>query len=180
VRKRFGLKKYVLFVSENRAYKNLGNAIRGIAVTTGLTLAVAGKTEGLNRDIVDLPKKLGIGERVKFLGFVSDADLKDLYASAEVFLFPSYYEGFGFPPLEAMAMGCPVVASDRASIPEVCGKAAVYIDPDSPPSIAAGLKRVTGDKKKRAELIKNGYLQVKKFDYEKTVRAIENELSGLK
>jgi glycosyltransferase involved in cell wall biosynthesis len=177
-RKGFGLERYVLFVSENRAYKNLKNAIIGFSrmKDPGLMLVVAGKTEGLNRDVVRLPGKLGITERVRFTGFVSDADLKGLYASAEVFLFPSFYEGFGFPPLEAMAMGCPVVASDRASIPEVCGKAAVYIDPDDPDSISGGLELVIGNKKKRAGLVRQGYLQVKKFDYRKAVEAIGREI----
>lgn len=181
-RKRFNLKKYVLFASENREYKNLYNAIAGIAKTRDpeLMLAVAGKTEGLNSNVIRLPGELGIAGRVKFLGFVSDADLKDLYASAEVFLFPSYYEGFGFPPLEAMALGCAVVASDRASIPEVCGKAAEYIDPESPESIAAAVDRVTADKKRRAELVRNGYAQVAKFDYRDTVAAIEREIAGAK
>jgi glycosyltransferase involved in cell wall biosynthesis len=89
-------------------------------------------------------------------GYVSDAELRALYENAACFVFPSFYEGFGLPPLEAMCCGCPVVVSRRASLPEVCGDAALYIEPDDPATLAAALARVLDSRELRSELAAAG------------------------
>jgi glycosyltransferase involved in cell wall biosynthesis len=93
-------------------------------------------------------------------------ELAELYRSASLFVFPSFYEGFGFPPLEAMACGCPVVVSNTSSLPEVCGDAAYYIDPHNVESIANGILRVTEDENLRKKLIQKGLERVKLFTWE--------------
>jgi len=134
VRARFGLERYCLAVGDLGPRKNLtalGGAVGGLG-DPGLVLALVGKP-GPN------------GERIasesggRWLGHVSDADLADLYRAAAVMAYPSLYEGFGLPVVEAMACGCPVVASDRGAIPEVAGDAAVLVEP-SARGIALGLR----------------------------------------
>lgn len=105
-------------------------------------LAVAGGRGWGGVTVAALAGRLGMAQVVRELGFVPDAQLFALYAGAEAFIFPSLAEGFGFPPLEAMAAGCPVVASDAASLPEVVGEAGLLVDPRDPAGIAEALRRV--------------------------------------
>ncbi len=111
-------------------------------------------------------------KHVRFLGFVPDETLAALYRLATVFVFPSLYEGFGLPPLEAMASGTPVVASNCSSLPEVCGDAAVLVDPYSAESIAEGIRRVLADPDLRASLIERGLSRVGDFSWESSVRRV--------
>src|SRR5262249_41143223 len=106
-------------------------------------------------------------QQVHFTGYVSDERLKELYAAAKLFIFPSTYEGFGYPPLEAMAAGCPVVAARSAAIPEVCGDAVEYVDPYSVESIAAGIRKVLTDDARQQDLICKGWRLVEKKRQEK-------------
>lgn len=103
----------------------------------------------------------------KTLGWVADEKLPLLYASAEVLLYPSLYEGFGLPILEAMAVGLPVITSNVSSMPEVGGEAAVYVDPENVDDIAKKLKLVCEDNDLRKDLIEKGFLQAKKFSWQK-------------
>ena len=135
-------------------------------------LLIVGKKGWLYDQILKAPKTFGIEERVKFLSFVPDSDLPSLYAQAQCFCLPSLYEGFGLPVLEAMAGGCPVVVSNSSSLPEIAGKAGIYVDPNDPDAIAKGLKEAISEKnskegKKRREL---GYQQVKKFTWENAAK----------
>jgi glycosyltransferase involved in cell wall biosynthesis len=114
----------------------------------------------------------GVRHDVRFFGFVPDSTLSALYRLASVFAFPSLYEGFGLPPLEAMASGTPVVTSRISSLPEVVGEAAVLVDPYSVEDIADGLARVLGDEALRAALIEKGRQRVAQFSWERSVRAI--------
>jgi glycosyltransferase involved in cell wall biosynthesis len=167
VRARFGLGEYLLFVGEARPYKNLARLIEAFSRTclTGLQLAIVGGIGPRDGGVRELPSRFGVGERVRFLGRQPDAELAALYSGAEAFVFPSLYEGFGIPPLEAMACGCAVVASDAASIPEVCGEAACYIDPHDVDSIAAGMERVVGDSVLRRRLREAGLSRAARFSY---------------
>ena len=108
--------------------------------------------------------------RVQRLGYVPDADLLRLYAQAQALIFPSWYEGFGLPVLEAMGQGAPVICSQRASLPEVGGAAAIYIDPASPESICEAMLRLEADPARRADLALAGRLQAARFSWEKTAR----------
>jgi len=135
-----------------------------------IQLVIVGKKGWKYEDILDAPEKNGITDRVKFLDFVSDEDLQMLYKNAQCFVFPSLYEGFGLPVLEAMRAGCPVITSNVSSLPEAGGDAALYVDPESVSDIASKIEMVLGDKKLRSEMIAKGKEQLKKFSWEKAAK----------
>lgn len=104
------------------------------------------------------------------MGYVSDAELRALYEHAACFVYPSFYEGFGLPPLEAMACGCPVIVSNAASLPEVCGDAALYCNPCSPEDIAEKISLLMADPRLREDLRQKGLERAKQFTWEKCAR----------
>jgi glycosyltransferase involved in cell wall biosynthesis len=108
--------------------------------------------------------------RLVATGYVTDAQVRALYEHAACFAFPSFYEGFGLPPLEAMCCGCPVVVSDRASLPEVCGDAALYCDPADPATLAAQLRRVLGSAAAREDLRAAGHERAALFTWDKAAQ----------
>ncbi|MHC4566281.1 MAG: glycosyltransferase family 4 protein [Planctomycetota bacterium] len=110
---------------------------------------------------------LGLTGRIRQLGFVEHEDMPALYNLAGVYVYPSLYEGFGLPVLEAMQCGCPVVASNATSIPEVAGDAAVLVDPADASAIADGIYRVVSDRKLHEELVQAGFLQAEKFSWDR-------------
>jgi glycosyltransferase involved in cell wall biosynthesis len=130
-------------------------------------LILAGGKGWMSDEIFALPKKLGIENQVKFLGFVPNKHLPALYSSATAFLFPSLFEGFGLPILEAFNYGCPVLTSNTTSLPEVAGKAALLVNPNSEEEIAQGIKKLFQDQKLRNKLKIEGIAQLKKFSWEK-------------
>src|SRR5205814_3453356 len=109
---------------------------------------------------------------VRFLGFVPIETLRVFYQAAAAFVFPSLYEGFGLPPLEAMACGAPVVTSNVSSLPEVTGDAALLVDPTSAEEIAAAISRVLTDSALRADLKARGLARARQFSWERSVRQI--------
>jgi len=117
----------------------------------------------------ELAAQLGIAERVRF-GFVTDEDKPAMYRAATVFVFPSIYEGIGLDPLEALACGTPVVCSDRSSLPEVMGDAALLVDPDDPAALAGAIRRVLEDGDLRADLARRGPPQAARFTWDDTAR----------
>ena len=114
------------------------------------------------------------GQAIRFLGYVPFETLRAFYESAEVFAFPSLHEGFGLPPLEAMACGTPVVTSNVSSLPEVVGDAAVKVSPDNVFEIARGLKDVLLNSDLRAKLIELGLAQSRKFSWQQTARQVRD------
>lgn len=163
---RFGLsnRPYILAVSSMAAHKNFQLVLDAISQLGNLPfdVAIAG---GANSRVFGVAGLVD-SERVKWLGYVSDSELRALYESAMCFVFPSLYEGFGIPPLEAMNCGCPVLASHAASIPEVCGDAALYFDPHNADELAALLMRMNNDSVLRAELAMKGYKRAEQFSWE--------------
>jgi glycosyltransferase involved in cell wall biosynthesis len=147
---------YILYVGNVKPHKNLGRLIEAFQRLAGSIphdLVIVGKREGfLTPDRAVGRAAEALGGRVRFTGEVSDADLRESYAGASLLVFPSLYEGFGFPPLEAMAAGIPVVASRAASIPEVCGPAALYFDPYSVDDMAATIERGLRDESARSSI----------------------------
>jgi len=111
---------------------------------------------------------LEILDKVSLVRFKSDSELAYIYKKALVYVLPSLYEGFGMTALEAFSMGCPVVTSNTSSIPEVCGKAVVYINPEDKTSIRNSIEKVMRDGNLRKSLIQLGLAQVKKFNWVKT------------
>jgi glycosyltransferase involved in cell wall biosynthesis len=114
----------------------------------------------------------GVQNDVRFMGFVPIEMLRVFYDAAKIFVFPSLYEGFGLPPLEAMAHGTPVVTSNTSSLPEVVGNAAVLVNPENVFEIMRALHRVLLDQPVREKFKQRGYEQVKKFSWETSARQI--------
>jgi glycosyltransferase involved in cell wall biosynthesis len=178
LRERHELNSYVLFLSVLSPQKNLEGVVRAYAALdrSDLRLAIAGREDGeyFQGVIRPLIRTLGLERRVAILGVVPGAALPGLYAAAEVFLFPSFAEGFGLPPLEAMACGTPVVASNRTSLPEVLGDSALLVDPGRIEDIAAAADAVLREPKLRQSLIKRGAERAGHFRWEKSAaRALE-------
>ena len=111
-------------------------------------------------------------KHVRFFGFVPDKTLAILYRLARVFVFPSLYEGFGLPPLEAMASGTPVITSNVSSLPEVVGDAAMLIDPYEPDAIADAMRRVMLDDRLRDDMRERGLVRAREFSWDRSVRRI--------
>jgi glycosyltransferase involved in cell wall biosynthesis len=133
-----------------------------------LRLALAGASGWKNRAVYRAWQKSPYRDSIKFLGYVSAAEKEILLRQAAVFAYPSFYEGFGFPPLEAMARGVPVVCSNVSSLPEVAGRAALMVNPYRPAEIRTALELVLTDERLRARMTKAGYEQAARFSWDKT------------
>ena len=136
-----------------------------------LELVLTGASTGRLAQILDRARQLGIGDRVHYLGFVPDADLPALYRRAHAVVFPSLYEGFGLPPLEAMACGCPVASSRRASLAEVCGDAAAVLEPEDPRQMADAINALVDDEQARGELRDRGLAWASRFTWDAVAEA---------
>ncbi len=137
-----------------------------------LHLVIAGGRGWMYEETLTLVKRLRLGSRVHFPGFVADADLPSLYSLALVFAFPSWYEGFGLPVLEAMACGTPVVAADNSSLPEVMGQAGILVDAGDTDALTEALARLACDDSLRAELVNAGYEQACGFTWEAAAKRL--------
>jgi glycosyltransferase involved in cell wall biosynthesis len=113
-------------------------------------------------------RSLGLQDRVHFLGYVSDGELKALYKHAIAYVFPSLWEGFGLPILEAYSCGCPVLASNAGALPEVGGKAAIYVNPESENDLADGLRRMT--KFSRSRFAGEAKRQIRRFSWDRSAK----------
>ena len=176
-------KKYILFVGTLQPRKNLVRLIEAFSkLNSDLELLVIGKKGWQYEEILDAPKRYGVSERIKFLHDVSEGELPQYYKNAEMLVLPSLYEGFGLPVLEAMSYGCPIITSNRSSLPEAGGDAVLYVDPENVSDIAEKMNKLLSDDSLRQELIKKGNEQVKKFSWEKaakeTLRVLENVANG--
>ncbi len=161
-------KNYFLFVGTVQPRKNLERIITAFSCQSSVVrLVIAGGKGWLSDEIYKLSKKLGIEDRVKFLGFVPDKKLAALYSGAIALVFPSLFEGFGLPILEAQACGCPVITSNVSSMPEVAGKGAIYVNPYDVDDIVKGMQE---SKSQRVKLVKAGFENIKRFSWEKCAR----------
>ncbi len=130
-------------------------------------LAIAGGKGWLYEETLHTVQELKLEDKVRFLGRVSDLELIMLYSLADVFAFPSFFEGFGIPPLEAMACGAPVITSNTSSLLEVTGNAAIHVDPHDTPALANAISRLLEDEQLREDLRQKGYLQAQKYTWSK-------------
>jgi glycosyltransferase involved in cell wall biosynthesis len=158
---------YVLSVGVWMNHKNVERMLRAFAAVRQqrpeLKLVITGRPKPGYINVVKMAQEMNIADSIIFPGFVPHRLLPALYASSAVFLFPSLYEGFGLPPLEAAACGAPVVAANVASIPEVMGSAALYVNPEDTADIARGILQVLGNKELAGRLVKQGHAQAEKF-----------------
>jgi glycosyltransferase involved in cell wall biosynthesis len=157
---------YILFVGMLEPRKN----IPGIIKAKDLTLVIVGKKGWLYEEIFALVKSLKIQDQVIFTGYVPDEDLPALYKGAKCFVYPSFYEGFGIPIIEAMACGCPVITSKNSSMEEIANAAAITIDPNQPEAIAEAIKTIINNDKEREKMKKLGILHAKKFTWDTMAR----------
>ncbi len=179
VRERYQLRgRFVLFAGNVKPHKNLVRLIRAFArvrVLEGnedLRLVLIGDDVSRYSALRRTAEEAGVRQDVRFFGFVPHGTLAALYRMAAVFAFPSLYEGFGLPPLEAMACGTPVVTSRISSLPEVVGDGALLVDPYSEEAIAGGITSILDDEDLRRGLVERGLERAASFSWERSVRAV--------
>ncbi len=178
VRDRYKLPgRFILYLGTIEPRKNVLGLAKAYAslpaeVQAEVGLVIGGAKGWYADSIIKELTGLGTSVRTKLLGYVDAADLPALYSLADLFVFPSYYEGFGLPPLEAMACGTPVIVSDRSSLREVAGEAALYVDPDNVAQIAREMARALGDNALRSELRLRGLERAKQFEWQRIVMAL--------
>jgi len=185
VRARYGIPgPYLLYVGTLHPRKNLGVLLHAFAANlfspsaglrslfSPLSLVLAGQKGWRSAEIFDQVRRLGLEDRVLLPGYVPDADLPALLSGALAFVFPSLYEGFGFPVLEAMACGTPVICSDASSLPEVAGDAALRVNPRQGAELAGALARLVADEGLRRELVERGFRQVQRFSWRRCAEQV--------
>ncbi len=161
--------KFFLAVGTIEPRKNYETLIQAFAMIHELHpnhhLLIAGKQGWGSENLEALIRENYLQKYVHFLGYVTNKTLNKLYNLAEALIFPSYYEGFGIPPLEAMQAGCPVISSHSSSMPEVIGEAAIFCDPSSPAEFAKAMETICSSSDLRLDLINKGRIQSKKFSW---------------
>ena len=177
VKARYGLAgRYLLYVGTLQPRKNLGRIIQAFErvcdrpALGGLQLVLAGKKGWLYETLFRQVTEAGLQGRVIFPGYVADEDLGALLSGATAFIFPSLYEGFGIPVLEAGGCGVPVITSNTSSLPEVAGHAALLVDPLDVDAIADAMYRLVTEESLRADLARRGLENIKRFSWEKCAR----------
>ena len=172
--------EYILSVSSKDPRKNFRGLIKAFKDGDfGLTklLIVGSEDKAFAND--DLKALVNNDPRIVFTGFVDDNELVELYRHAIFFAYTSFFEGFGIPPLEAMACGCPTLVSNTTSLPEVCGDASVYVDPYDIDSIRGGLITMLNDGELRADLIRKGYERLTNFDWQRSAQKLADIVKEL-
>jgi glycosyltransferase involved in cell wall biosynthesis len=179
VRQRYRLDApFVLYTGNIKPHKNLERLIEAFNVLRQsphlkhVQLLIIGDEISKYASLRRAVHRYKLHKHVRFFGFVSDQTLAALYRLADVFVFPSLYEGFGLPPLEAMASGTPVITSNVSSLPEVVGDAALMIDPYDSSAIADALRRVLTDAALRADLRARGFDRARSFSWERSIRRV--------
>lgn len=176
ITRRMGIEgKFVLFVGTVEPRKNLVTLIRAFSHVLESTelkpqLVIAGRKGWLSEDLSSLIQQLDLADRITFTGYVSEENLRILYSSCEVCVYPSLYEGFGLPPLEAMACGAPVITSRIRAIEETVGEAAVLVDPNDSHALAGAIAEILTDPNMREKLSAAGLKRAAQFTWEETAR----------
>lgn len=175
----YGVENYFLAVGPTYPHKNFEMLIRtyrGLSesIKKQYPLVIAGGKKAYVDQLRALVKEFQLETKVHFLGYVPIQLMPALYREAAALIFPSLYEGFGFPLLEAMACGCPVISSNTSSMPEVCGNAAIYFDPLDKSSLASAIEKLVFNEHIKTYLKEQGLEQVKKFSWERTAQSFKN------
>jgi alpha-1,3-rhamnosyl/mannosyltransferase len=162
---------FLLFVSSLEPRKNIGLLLEALAAAkTDIPLVLAGWHGWGDKHWLETIQTSRLNGRIFFTGHVPDQDLRAMYSTATALVYPSLYEGFGLPIVEAMACGCPVICADAASMPEVAGDAALYIDPVRPDSLTHAIDTLVHDTGLRRSLVNRGAARSGQFTWEKTAR----------
>ncbi|GMR04382.1 MAG: glycosyltransferase family 1 protein [Thermodesulfobacteriota bacterium] len=164
---------YILYVGNHQERKNLLGLIRAyslLRLKKDFLLVIAGKTDARKEKTYRAVEELGLGQRVRFIGEVPEEELPVLYSAASLFVFPSFYEGFGLPPLEAMACGTPVVTSNATSLPEVVGEAALKVEPGDATALSSAMESILSSRDLSAELHEKGFERAALFNWEDTAK----------
>ncbi len=187
IRHKYGLpESYLLYLGGFDQRKNVPTLLRAFAQLAkdsraflvvagrlpeyGLDLAIQAKRSDFFPDPRPIVQKLGLGERVVFTGWVPEEDKPALYSGARALVFPSLYEGFGLPPLEALACGTPVIASNRGSLPEIVGDGGLLLEPDDVEGLAGAMEKLLNDDTLWGDLREKGLAHAARFSWEKTAR----------
>jgi len=173
--------RYILAVSSIEPRKNLKNLIQAfkLADLPGIKLVIVGAGSKVFNDL-DLKTLVQGHEDIIFTGYLSDADLTGVYQKALMLVYPSLFEGFGIPPLEAMHCGCPTIVSNTSSLPEVCGDASYYVNPLNPEEIAQAIKQLTENEEIRKTLILKGLKRAKIFNWKNSAEKMAGIINTLK
>lgn len=169
-------KPYILYLGTLEPRKNVPAIIRAFNILKqdpffrDWQLVLAGRPGWLYKDVIKEADCSPYRNDIIFKGAVRPDERVSLYNLAEVFVYPSFFEGFGFPPLEAQACGCPVVASDRTSLPEVLGESALLVNPWRAEELTAAIKKIVADSGQRDRLVKSGFANAARFDWQKTAK----------
>ncbi|MDI6858528.1 MAG: glycosyltransferase family 1 protein [Dehalococcoidia bacterium] len=176
VRREYGIDgPFILYVGNIQPRKNLRRLIEAFAATACESdiphrLVIVGKKAWLHSPVLEAARASRLSERITFTGYVPDKDLPALYNAADLFVYPSIFEGFGLPVLEAMSCGTPVITSNTSSLPEVGGDAAVYFDPLDAGDIARAIRAALADPELRSRLSARGLARAKEFSWAATAR----------
>lgn len=169
---------YLLYVGTLEARKNIPNLLRAFAQLKSIgfphKMVIAGMIGWKYQNIFSIIDNLGIKDEVIFTGFIDYEDLPVLYNFADVFVYPSLFEGFGLPPLEAMSCGTPVVTSNISSLPEVVGDAAITINPGNVEELAAAIQNILSDEDLRQRMHEHGIARAKEFNWTRTAEETWN------
>jgi glycosyltransferase involved in cell wall biosynthesis len=179
VRNLYGLPgEFILFLNTIEPRKNLAGVISAFEkIKSPASLVIAGRWGWKYKKNFKLIKDSKKSAKISYIGYVSEEHKPALIKMAKVLVYPSFYEGFGFQPLEAMAVGTPVVASHLTSLPEIVGDAGLLCDPYNPNSLAGALEQVLINEKLRETLIQKGFVQSEKFNWQKTAEEVLGELN---
>lgn len=170
-------KKYALAVSSPNLHKNFPRMIRAfLKAETSIDLKIIGSLSNTFNDQEVLSSD---SDRVEYLGRISDNELIELYQNADFFIFPSLYEGFGIPPLEAQACGCPVISSNAASLPEILDNSVLFFNPMDESSIKDAIDEIASNHDLKCNLIKKGYENVKKYSWQSSAAALNQVINSL-
>ncbi len=181
-------KPYMFYPAATWPHKNHANLIEALYLLKNEArfdgyLVLTGIARGAQDDLLELCRTRDLSSMVKFLGYLPYEDLPVLFSGARLMVFPSLFEGFGIPAVEAMACGCPVVCSNATSLPEVVGDAGILFEPCSPEDMAEKIALVWNDEARRMKMIESGYERVKLFDWHSAIRKtldVYSEVSSIK
>jgi glycosyltransferase involved in cell wall biosynthesis len=170
--------KFVLYIGNLKPHKNVETLVKAMKdVDNDIKLIINGKP---NESLTKIMNELNINNRIQFIGYVEDDDLPIMYNFAKIFVFPSLYEGFGLPPLEAMKCGCPVISTKTSSLPEVVGKEGMLISPHITKEWSNGIGLVLNDKILYSNMKACGLIQANKFTWEETIKKTLNVYRAIK